>query len=432
MQAEEACLGSLLIDPQSIQRVKLTLKPADFYIVKNGWIYEALINLGDSADLLTVSAKLAEQNLLESIGGEAYLAQLTASVPTALNVDAYAEIIAQLSTRRKLIIAASEIAKLGYDLKEDISSCLTGATKQLDAIRFSGVRLRGGKMGSAYENYTDWLEEDIKFRIKTGVPLIDATMGGGFVPNEFAVIGAAPGVGKTSLGTQIVLNALNQKLKVLVFTFEVRARDVYSRLISRSLSERGIKIPYSNAIRKNLTQAEREVFINEWTRLNSLHGDSLVVVDPSNLTPSEIKARIIAECHESPVNLVLVDHLHLMRDDQKSKDEYQRMTNISMAVREIPKDVFSITGNEITLLSMAQLSRDGYDEPDSKSFKGSGQIESDAETCVLLYLNSGNMQVPGCPNLDARKTLCVKVSKSRNGTTGKFAVQYEREYCHIR
>lgn len=419
LEAEEACLGSLMIDPLSVTRIALALKPEDFYAVKNGWIFEAMLKLGEKADLLTLSAELAAQNLLESVGGEAYLAQLTASVPTALNVDSYAEIVAGFAVRRRMINAAGEIAKLGYDTKEPLADCINRADQQLSKVKFIGKRQPGGAMEDAFDSYIDWMNESNAHAIKTGVAALDGLMDGGFIPGENIIIGSAPGVGKTSLGVQIVLTALKQRLKVVYFSFEVRDRDIYSRLISRSLYDENVLIPYSRGVRRHLAGHEKDRWADQWQKLNVLYGKNLVVIDPSTLTPNEMKAKIVHESRTRLIDLVVIDHLHHLTDDQHAKDEFGRLTNISVALRKLPKDVLAFTGNMPTMISMSQLSRDGYDEPELKAFKGTGQIESDAETAIFLFLNDGSKY--HAPGVQDKNTVCMKVAKSRNGSKGVWA-----------
>lgn len=429
IEAEEALLGSLMIDPVSIPTIAILVNPKDFYSTKNGWIYEAILKLGNDADLLTLGAELAAQNLLESVGGDAYLAQLTASVPTALNAEAYARIVIDFAVRRRMIASASEIAKLAYDTKEKLEDCVSKAEGQFSKISFAGAKQSGGSMAASYDFYANWLDQNDVTSITTGIPLLDATLGGGLAQGEYAVIGSAPGVGKTILGIQMVLENLKKGKKIVYFSFEVRATDVFSRLVSRSLYTQNILIPYSRAIKRQISGVEKDRWLQEWNRLTNLYGDSLIVVDPATMTPNEIKARLVMESRKSPVDVFFIDHLHHLSDHQKAKDEFSRVTNVSVSLRQVPKDVLSITGNMPTMVCMAQLSRDGYDEPDIRSAKSSGQIESDAEDLIFLYNNSGNLQSGNTP---ANKTVCVKVAKARNGATGKFATPIEREYGVIK
>lgn len=142
VEAEEAVLGSLLIDPEAITRVAGFLAVEHFYLVKHRWIYEAMLRLHERRepiDLLTVSTELANHNRLEEVGGEPYIAQLTNAVPTALNVEAYARTVEALALRRRMLNAASEIARLSHDQSLPIEQVI----ERSEAAVFSVTEGRG-------------------------------------------------------------------------------------------------------------------------------------------------------------------------------------------------------------------------------------------------------------------------------------------------
>jgi len=416
-QAEEAVLGSLMVDPLSISSVSINLKPDDFYTIKNGWIYAALQKLGESADLLTVSAELAAQNLLDEVGGEAYLAQLSASVPTALNVNTYANIVAESATKRRLINAASEIAKLGYSDAVTADAAIQGANNALNKISLPRAKKSIKSLAGMFDEYAEFMDAGKSEFTTSGVAGLDALLDGGLIGGDFCAIGGAPGFGKTALAAQIAYENARRGRKVIYFSFEVQAAHIFSRIISRSLAQKNLLIPYSAAIRKTLSEEHMNVWMNEAARFTGECGENLIISDPASLTPAQIKNICISEGLKRPVDVVIIDQLHHVRDDEGAKEQRIRVGNVAASLRELPKQVGAITGKLPCIIAPAYISRDGYDEPDLGNFKESGDIEYAISVALFLY-----------GDISDQNTLKLKLAKSRNGAVGKFSAAYRRAY----
>ncbi len=202
-EAEEAVLGSLLIDPEAILRVASFLVPEHFYVVKHQWVYEAMMQLQEKRepiDLLTVSAQLQAQDRLSEIGGEGYIAQLTNSVPTALNVEAYARAVEQNAIRRKMIGAASDVARLAYDQTQTIQTVIEKSEAAIFAVSEDHAENQMVPIRKAVSDFFELIEylhehKDEPLGIPTGFNDLDK-LTGGLQRGDLVIVAARPGVGK--------------------------------------------------------------------------------------------------------------------------------------------------------------------------------------------------------------------------------------------
>ncbi len=202
-EAEEAVLGSLLIDPEAILRVASFLVPEHFYVIKHQWVFEAMMQLQEKRepiDLLTVSAQLQAQDRLGEIGGEGYIAQLTNSVPTALNVEAYARAVEQNAIRRKMIGAAGDVARLAYDQTQTIQTVIEKSEAAIFAVSEDHAENQMVPIRKAVSDFFERIEflhehKDEPLGIPTGFNDLDK-LTGGLQRGDLVIVAARPGVGK--------------------------------------------------------------------------------------------------------------------------------------------------------------------------------------------------------------------------------------------
>lgn len=419
LEAEEAVLGSLMIDPASIPLIASFLKPEDFYIVKNGWIYSALLKLGEKADLLTVSANLQADLLLDSVGGDAFLAQLTASVPTALNVEAYAEIVLQFSTRRKLISAASEIARMGYDGKISAGDAQEKSVSLLNQITVQTMKAGGVDFYDSFQDYCDWVQSPNTVKPhETGVKSVDAFLDGGLY-GEYMVLAAMPGAGKTAMAVQMAFLAARKGKRVLFASLEEPRNAVISRMVSFSLATKKKFIPFSAVLRKKLSDEDMQIWIEEVELVSRVFGRNMIIIE-QRVTPMELKAMAIVQASKSPLDLILVDQLNHMNAGAKFESEKERITSISGALCKLPQELSRFNGGKYPgVVGVTRLSRQGYGKPSLEDLKETGSLEYDAQVVLLM----SKEQDP--------KQICIDVAKQRNGRVGEaHDVSFMRE-CNV-
>jgi len=206
VEAEEALLGSLLIDPEALYRVSPFLKGEDLYIQKNAWIYEAIFALHERRepiDFVTLCDELERRGQLEEVGGAAYITHLVNAVPSAIHVEAYGHIVEQAAVRRRLISAASQIAQLAYQETEDIDQTVDQAEQALFSVSQRRITRDLAPIQDVIRRYYDRIEylyahQGEPLGVPTGYMDIDRLLGG-LQRSDFIIVAARPSVGKTSL-----------------------------------------------------------------------------------------------------------------------------------------------------------------------------------------------------------------------------------------
>ena len=239
--AEESVIGSLLIDPESLNRVSSFLFPMDFYVSKNRWCYEGVLSLfgrDESVNQVTLAHELSLQGRLEEAGGSDYLGHLVATVPTSVHIEQYARIVRQCSVMRQLIATAGDIAKLGYQGTTDIEATMSSAEELLFNVR-TGRETRDFR--HIREVLDVYMEESAAVHVAgdhhlapvtTGFDQIDQLLGGGMQRSDMLVIAARPSLGKSTLAVNIARNAAMSGQTVGMFSLEMSSEQVALRLLA--------------------------------------------------------------------------------------------------------------------------------------------------------------------------------------------------------
>ena len=239
-EAEEAVLGSLLIDPDAIFEVVGFLRPEMFYATVNRWIYEAILRIhsrNNPIDVLTLLEELRRNDQLEEVGGEPYLAGLVGVVPNSINVESYGRIVEAAGVRRDLLSAAGTIASMAYDEEEDIGVVLDRSEQALFSISEQRTTSDLVHIRRISEQYLERIEElyardqDI-VGVPTGFTDLDR-LTGGLNKSDLIILAARPGMGKTSLQNGIGLTAAKMfGKKVAIFNLEMSGEQLVQRMIS--------------------------------------------------------------------------------------------------------------------------------------------------------------------------------------------------------
>lgn len=422
VDAEEATLGSLLIDPDAIYKVDTFLKPEDFYRENNQWVYEACSSLArrdETIDQITVARELSREGKLEAAGGAAYLSHLVAVTPTSVNVEHYAQIVYRLAIMRHLINAGSQIASIGYEADPDVDAAISKAENILFKIRHAQSSHDFIHIGSILDQY---FEESISpskrkrpTHVRTGFPALDGLLGN-LQRSDMIILGARPSLGKSSLALNIARNAaVEQGACVAIFSLEMSQDQLAQRLVS---SESAV---VSERIRLGMQSEAEEKRIMD--AIGILSEAPIYVDDSPILTVGQLHSKARRLDNEQSVDFIIVDYLQLVHSNEKSQNPVQEMSQVSRALKAIARDI------DVPLLAVSQLSRAVMQRnrpriPQLSDLRESGSIEQDADVVLLMYRPDKDYseeewaaEHPGEPY--PRGITDIEVAKHRNGPIGR-------------
>ena len=384
IEAEEAVIGSLLIDGDSIMRVTSFLKPADFYREKNRLCYEACLDLfrrGEAINQVTVSHQLAIQEHLEPLGGTAYLSHLISAVPTSVHIEHYGHIVNRTATMRNLIDAAAKISTLGYDDTEDVDATLS----QAEGILF---RVRSGQPARDFMPLREILDQYMEERAtvaeplgRTGAPVLTGfdsldELLGGLHRSDMVVLAARPSLGKSTLAINISLNAAKSGGRVGMFSLEMSREQLAMRMMA------GEAEVDAQRLRLGLyTEAQERRVIDSIGSLSELP----IYIDDTPLQGiMEMRSKARRLHMEMGLDMLVVDYMQLIQGDRRGDgNRVQEISEITRSIKGMARDL------NVPILAVSQLSRAvemrTSHRPQLSDLRESGSIEQDADVVMFIY-----------------------------------------------
>lgn len=431
VEAEQAVLGSIIIDPKCLNDVATSVKAEYFYIPQHREIYSSLAEmyeLSQTIDFVSLLEKLKRDGVYDEAGGKAYLTQLVQTVPSAANVLTYVAIVRERYYARSLMTAAQDIIKDINDNALDSGRLLDSAEQRIYEIR-QGREITGlTHIKSVIENETyDRLSKmaDPETRadyigIPCGIGELDRMITG-LNKSDLIILGARPGMGKTSFALNIVRNvAVNTGRTVCFFSLEMTRDQLAQRMLS---SEAGIK---SEKLRTG------ELDEDEWTRLAQA-GDTLSKADiyfdeTSSITVPEMKAKLR---RMKKVDLVVIDYLGLMHSARQIDNRVQEISEITRNLKIMAKEL------KVPVIACAQLSR-GTEakgkshKPALSDLRDSGSIEQDADIVLFLYRDAyyDSEKADDEDLSDQTKSECI-VAKNRHGEIGTIPLHWDGQFTRF-
>jgi replicative DNA helicase len=420
VEAEEAILGGILIDPEAISRIAELLRSEFFAITAHQVIYRSALDLffeGQPTDLMTVTTRLADRSLLEQIGGQTKLAQLVDRTVSAVNIDQYAVLVEDKYQRRKLIEAGNNIVQLGYETAIPLDIVLDRAEQQIFSITQERPQQDLVSIGETLNQTFQDLENRNEGLTLPGIPCgfydLDA-MTGGFQRSDLIIVAARPAMGKTAFCTNIAhhIAAGAQKLPVAIFSLEMSKEQLVQRILS---GEAKIE---SNRLRSGrISQNEWEPISAAIGRLSEL---PLFIDDTPNITVTEIrsKARRLQAEQGGSLGLILLDYLQLM--EGSSDNRVQELSRITRSLKGLAREL------AVPIIALSQLSR-GVEartnkRPMMSDLRESGSIEQDADLVIMLYRDE--YYNPDTPD---RGIAEIIITKHRNGPTGIIKLLFDAQ-----
>ncbi|HEX4774905.1 MAG TPA: replicative DNA helicase [Candidatus Saccharimonadales bacterium] len=422
-EAEASLLGALLIDSDAIVKIADSVGLNDFYDPRHQRIYEAVTQLyerREAIDVLTLADRLKSNGYLESVGGAAYLTELTNFVPTASHVEQYADIVAQKAMRRRLISASKHISGLGYDESKQLRDLVEEAETHLFEISQQHIKQNVVGLEAILAESFDRLDELHKDKqkirgIPTGFKDLD-NMLAGFQRSDLVVLAARPSMGKTALALNFAHNiAVQSGEPVLIFSLEMSKEQLVDRLLSM---ESGVD---AWALRTgNLTDADFEKI---GQAMGTLSEAQIFIDDSPGITVGDLRTKSRREAHKRPLGLIIVDYLQLMSGGSRYGSDFNRVQEIS----EISRGLKGIARElNVPVLALSQLSRSVESRspqiPQLADLRESGSIEQDADVVAFIYREEYYN-----PETDRKKLADIFIKKHRNGPTGGVELYFENE-----
>ncbi len=424
VEAEEAVLGSLLIDPTAILRVAPLLRPEDFFVERHAWIYEAMLKVherGEPIEVLTLKEQLQRDGKLEDVGGVSTLVALTARVPTSVHVEYYAALVERAAILRRLMEAAQEIAQLAFRGEGEVEEILDQAEQLIFAINAEREHRDLRHMSRALEDLMDHLEhvqasEGEILGVPTGLRDLDTILGG-LQKSDLILLAARPGVGKTSFALNIALNAaLRFRKHVAFFSLEMSAEQLALRLLSILT-----RIDSQKLRRGELSEQEWQQLLEAAAILAET---DFYVDDTPAISVMELRSKARRLHAEIRLDLIIVDYLQLMQSDLRTDNRVQEISYISRALKALAREV------NVPVLALSQLSR-GVEQRHNKrpilsDLRESGSLEQDADVVLFLYRDDYYHEDTDKPNIAE-----IKVAKHRHGPTGTVEVFFDKAHTRF-
>ena len=423
IEAEQAVLGSMLTDKDSVALAIETLKPEDFYREDNKNIFIAIINLYNKAepvDIITLKEELTSLGKFDLVGGLEYLATLPEMVPTTANVEKYIKIVEEKSTIRKLIQTANEMIALGYDPAQDIEGILDEAEKKIFNLSQNRDQRGYTPIKDVLVDTFTQLEQlyNQKEHI-TGIPTGFADLDyktAGLHESDLILIAARPAMGKSAFALNIATNAaLKANKGVVIFSLEMSKEQMVNRILC---SEAMVD---SNKVRTGKIDDE------DWMKLagalGTLSEAGIYIDDTPGISVTEIRNKCRKLKLEKDIGLVVIDYLQLVQGSnaKRSGSREQEISEISRSLKILAKEI------NVPVIALSQLSRAPEQRPDHRpmlsDLRESGAIEQDADIVMFLYRDDYYNE-----ESEKKNVAEVIIAKHRAGSTGTVELLWLGNY----
>lgn len=418
--AEQSLLGSILIDPQSINSVADIVNADDFYEEAHKQIYlgiHELFLLNHEIDIVTLIDMLVRKGIYDKSGGEEYLKSICEAVPSALNIKDYAKIVKDKSLLRQLIAISEEVRNMAYSEQDSVENIIDSAERKIFSVA-QGRDTKGFKhirevLVDVHGHLKDLQDRPDEVQgTKTGFSGID-NMLAGMGNSDLILVGARPGMGKTSFCLNIGTNvAVATKKTVCIFSLEMSAEQLVSRVLS---SEAMVD---SHSLRTGRLQND------DWDKIaaasSKLAGADILIDDTTGVTVTAMKAKLR---RIKNLGLIIIDYLQLLQSDSHNDNRVQEVSEISRSLKIMAKEL------NVPVICCTQLSRGPESRTDKKpmlsDLRDSGAIEQDADVVMFLYRDE---YYKTDANSQEASIAEVIIQKNRHGSTGTVEMGWIGKY----
>ena len=425
--AEQSLLGSILINPEAFNEIADAVSGSDFYMTEHTQIFLAMHELflaNSEIDVVTLIDMLVMKGVYDKSGGENYIRTLGEVVPNALNVKDYARIVKEKSVLRQLIEVCGDISEVAYSEQDSVTHIIDSAESKIFAIaqgrdtkNFRHIR---EVLMDVYSHLHEMnTHQGAAQGTKTGFSGLDAVLAG-MGDSDLVLVGARPGMGKTSFCLNIATNvAAATKKKVCIFSLEMSAEQLVSRILS------------SEAMVDSYALRTGELKPEEWENIaeasSRLSACDILIDDTSGITITGMKAKLR---RVNDLGLVVIDYLQLMQSDKKIDNRVNEVGDISRNMKLMAKEL------NVPVICCAQLSRGPESRTDKKpmlsDLRDSGAIEQDADVVMFLYRDE-YYKTDSDPNNERDGDIAeVIIAKNRHGSTGTVKMGWIGRFTKFR
>lgn len=404
--AEEACVGSLILDRDAVIKIAHFLRPEDFQQERLGKAYEAILSLYEQrtpTDFVTLCGELDRMGVLSEVGGYAYLAAVANRTPTAVHVEYYARSVVDCALRRGLISCGGNIAGLAYDRRMALEELMERAQEALQSVNLRAGREDFVHIDAALTEFLDRLEvlqqqEGKGLGVQSGYGSLDRITGG-FQPSDLIVVGARPGVGKTALALNIARNAAKEGRAIGIFSLEMSRAQLTQRLVAIEAHVDSQKL----RLGRTLTEDEQGRVADAAGALSEL---AIHIDDTSHMGIGELRTRALRMKADKDIDLLIVDYLQLVKGPpSKEANRPQEIDAISRGLKLVAKEL------GVPLFVCAQVNRESEDRsggvPQLRDFADGSGIEKHADIAIMLH-----------PDKDFEHRVKLHFQKNRHGAQG--------------
>lgn len=415
--AERAVIGSILLDPDTVSIAREIAKPEDFESSLNRSIYEVMCHLADAGqpiDIATVGTPLMADALFKDAGQFCYLSEICANLPSAVNVERYAQLVRNDALRRKLAVFSAELAAMTQRPIEDPDELISRIGDKL-------ANLAQNTANSACMSFKDvimcscaeMMQDGPNLAVKSGFLELDQMLSG-FRPGSLTIIAARPAMGKTALGLNIMANAaMDAGITTMFFSLEMTGAELGMRILSARARVDSVRIK-----QMRLTQDDMSAIL----RAAEAYRNAPIYVDETpGLDISVIRERAKRMHRQHGIQLIIIDYLQLIRSaNRRVQNREQEVADISRSLKALAKEL------AVPVIALAQLNRAVDSRPDKRPWlsdlRESGSVEQDADNVLFIHREGYYQRNPDDTTAE------IIIAKQRSGPTGTVKLQWNGKY----
>ena len=414
IEAEQAVLGALLLNWTAMSEVVSILRPDRFYSLQNQVIYDAMQKLfskNATGDTISLINELTVENKLEQAGGAAYIASLTDTVPSAANIDYYAEMVLDRAARRDLIHISSELKASSFDLQKKSDEILDSAEQKIFSLAERNETTQVYSAKDIMFKEIELIEARYKSKNQfTGVPTGFAkldTYTSGFQKSELIIIGARPSIGKTALALSMIQNiACEKRIPCGFFSLEMPYESIGMRLLAQEA-----RVPMGK-IRSGMLKVDDVKKIQD--AAGRWFEAPLYTVDTPNMKLIDLRAAARRMVKNNKVEIIFIDYIGLISTEDPTAPVFEQVSLISKSLKALAREL------QIPIVALCQVARDAEgQEPNLAQLRGSGSIEQDADVVMFLHRD----RIKDGDSIAAQDAKII-LAKQRNGACGDIDIMF--------